>query len=368
MKTLFVLQFMCCVGTAVAAFMLALSRFQMRWRNRRYEQSRWILFVVMLIFAAYYLVSMRFRFDDYGADVAALTAMLVYTPASFSIAYAIINLVADRMVRRRVTVVSVVTHAHILAFFLWGWLGTGSLHIGAKIYAMLAMFECNMIYLTWLTGREIRRAHRQLEWQLGEDLSHYVRYVQASLGLLGATAVAIPMAIFFRSTLIVVAPLLLVSLIAFVHAFMALGFYYEPTAVIANAEGKDADKPHEENESGRAPLSDERAAAIDEALEKWCADGGFRNTEANMALMAIQLGINKEELTRYFARSRNSNFRIWLSDIRFREAQRMLTANPNYSNDAISFACGFSSHSQLYKVFRAKTGMTPGQWRDSITA
>ncbi len=44
----------------------------------------------------------------------------------------------------------------------------------------------------------------------------------------------------------------------------------------------------------------------------------------------------------------------------------MLIENPHYSNEAISSECGFSSHAHLYKVFRAKTGMTPRMYRESL--
>ena len=52
---------------------------------------------------------------------------------------------------------------------------------------------------------------------------------------------------------------------------------------------------------------------------------------------------------------------------RFRiKRRRMLIENPHYSNEAISSECGFSSHAHLYKVFRAKTGMTPRMYRESL--
>ena len=42
----------------------------------------------------------------------------------------------------------------------------------------------------------------------------------------------------------------------------------------------------------------------------------------------------------------------------------MIAAHPEYSNDTISTSCGFSSRSQLYKIFSDKLGMSPKQWRE----
>ena len=44
----------------------------------------------------------------------------------------------------------------------------------------------------------------------------------------------------------------------------------------------------------------------------------------------------------------------------------MLLENPYFNIDTISAECGFSSHAHLYKMFKAKMGMTPGQWRLSV--
>ena len=55
-----------------------------------------------------------------------------------------------------------------------------------------------------------------------------------------------------------------------------------------------------------------------------------------------------------------------LAIIRFNEAVRMMKENPEFSNDAISTECGFSSHTQIYRIFKQKTGLSPSQWREQM--
>lgn len=43
MNTLFLVQFACCIIVSMLGLILVLSRFQIRWTNRRYEVSRWLL-------------------------------------------------------------------------------------------------------------------------------------------------------------------------------------------------------------------------------------------------------------------------------------------------------------------------------------
>lgn len=93
--------------------------------------------------------------------------------------------------------------------------------------------------------------------------------------------------------------------------------------------------------------------------------GGYKDKSATMMSLAKQTTVSKEELSEYFSIYMNSSFRIWLSDMRFYRMQQMMIDFPQYSNDAISAECGFSSHAHLYKIFKVKTGMTPKQWKDT---
>ena len=81
--------------------------------------------------------------------------------------------------------------------------------------------------------------------------------------------------------------------------------------------------------------------------------------------LSHQLHILRSDLTYYFEQHLQRTFRVWLSDIRFQEVQRMMIQYPDYNNDAISSECGFSSRAHLYRIFKQKTGMTPGEWKAS---
>ena len=44
----------------------------------------------------------------------------------------------------------------------------------------------------------------------------------------------------------------------------------------------------------------------------------------------------------------------------------MIKAHPEYNNDTISSNCGFSSRSQLYRIFSDRLGMSPREWYESL--
>ena len=71
-----------------------------------------------------------------------------------------------------------------------------------------------------------------------------------------------------------------------------------------------------------------------------------------MISLARSLNITKTELSRYLSSCYNTTFRIWLAEVRFEAAKRMILEHPDYSNDVISAECGFSSRSYLYRMFK----------------
>lgn len=165
---------------------------------------------------------------------------------------------------------------------------------------------------------------------------------------------------------------MLLSIIFFVHTFIAMGYYITPKEVIPednDAEATDTEAEYTEdtkddkNTLDTNILTANRKTEIELALKKWCEEGFYKDYEVNIYSLATKLGYKKNELTEYFNQSEYTNFRTWLSDIRFNEAVRMMKAYPEYSIDAISTECGFSSHTWIYRIFKQKTGMSPSQWR-----
>ena len=69
-------------------------------------------------------------------------------------------------------------------------------------------------------------------------------------------------------------------------------------------------------------------------------------------------------MSQYLSFSFNSTFRIWLAEVRFEAAKKMILENPDFSNDIISAECGFSSRSHLYRMFKEKEGCSPTAWRE----
>ncbi len=398
MDHLFLLQFACFLFMLFNAFTLAVTRLQTRWLNPRYERARWLIFVGIMGLAAHYLMQMCFGFRAVDDAVGATVNALVYAPCFSLISMGIFHIEATHVRRRRVYVVCAAINLAIFACFFIGCLHYGSMRIGAWLYAMLALFAANVVYCIVVIVREIIRRRRLLETMAGGDIMPYVRYSRASLLILFFPALVSPFAIISTKLLYFLAPLGLMAFLFFVLSFVALGYSYVPTEALLDADADtspaivvaqqeetktkqavplhgdarhdvaalDSDKAKEQQTATLLP--ENRKIQIQQRLDDWCAAMGYKDGGVNLLSLSHSIHISKDDLTLFFDQCLNTTFRIWLSDIRFAAAKKMMIENPDYSNDIISSECGFSSRTHLYRIFKAREACTPTAWRERYLA
>lgn len=398
MDHLFLLQFACFLFMLFNAFTLAVTRLQTRWLNPRYERARWLIFVGIMGLAAHYLMQMCFGFRAVADAVGATVNALVYAPCFSLISMGIFHIEATHVRRGRVYAVCAAINLAIFACFFIGCLHYGSMRIGAWLYAMQALFAANVVYCVVVIVREIIRRRRLLETMAGGDIMPYVRYSRASLLILFFPALVSPFAIISTKLLYFFAPLGLMAILFFVLSFVALGYSYVPTEALLDADADtspaivvaqqeetntkqavplhgdachdvaalDSDKEKEQQTATLLP--EDRKMQIQQRLDDWCAAMGYKDGGVNLLSLSHSIHISKDDLTLFFDQCLNTTFRIWLSDIRFAAAKKMMIAIPDYSNDIISSECGFTSRTHLYRIFKAREACTPTVWRERYLA
>lgn len=398
MDHLFLLQFACFLFMLFNAFTLAVTRLQTRWLNPRYERARWLIFVGIMGLAAHYLMQMCFGFRAVDDAVGATVNALVYAPCFSLISMGIFHIEATHVRRGRVYAICAAINLAILACFFIGCFHYGSMRIGAWLYAMQALFAANVVYCIVVIVREIIKRRRLLETMAGGDIMPYVRYSRASLLILFFPALVSPFAIISTKLLYFFAPLGLMAILFFVLSFVALGYSYVPTEALLDADADtspaivvaqqeetntkqavplhgdachdvaalDSDKEKEQQTATLLP--EDRKMQIQQRLDAWCAAMGYKDGGVNLLSLSHSIHISKDDLTLFFDQCLNTTFRIWLSDIRFAAAKKMMIANPDYSNDIISSECGFTSRTHLYRIFKAREACTPTVWRERYLA
>ena len=378
--SLYFLQFACFIFMLINALILGITHLHMKWVNRRYEWSRWLILAGMMGLAIQYLLQMLLGFRAKSDDLGAVFNILVYTPCFTTISMGIYNIEATHANRRKMNIVCTCIYAAIIAVFCIGYSNSGSLNIGNWLYAMLVLFGANVAYCIYMIMIEMRKRKKMLELMTGDDMLPYVRYARASVFALFFSTLTMPFAILSTTLLYIIGPLALLSILFFNLSFVALGYNYVPTEELLDKEEEESaaladeitessdgqDVESADSKETLQPFSQERQAAIKEKLDKWCEELGYKDTTVNMFTLSRSLNISKNELSRYFTSCLNSTFRIWLAEVRFEAAKKMMLDYPDYNNDIISAECGFSSRSYLYRIFKEKEGCSPTVWRAKI--
>ena len=363
MNSLFLFQFACFIFMLINAFIVALSHLHVRWENKRYERSRWMIVGALIGLAIQYVLQMTFGFRAMHDDLGAVINILLYTPCFSLISIGIYNIETTRANLRKMILICSGIYAAIIVVFCVGICLHHSLYIREGLYLMLTLFCVSVFYCIYMIIQEMIRRKNMLETMAATDLLPYVRYSRASVIILWLAVLAMPVAIFSTTLLYIVGPAVLLALLFFNLTFIALGNSYIPTEELLDKE-EESQRCGGAKEKPLQQLSEERRNFIQNSLDQWCRDLGYKDCNVNMLTLSYTLCISKNELSLFFDQCLHSNFRIWLSEIRLNAAKKMMLEYPDYSNDIISAECGFSCRTHLYRIFKTKEGCSPTEWRD----
>ena len=363
MDSLFLFQFACFIFMLINAFIVALSHLHVRWENKRYERSRWMIVAALIGLAIQYVLQMTFGFRAMHDNLGAVINILLYTPCFSLISIGIYNIETTRANLRKMILMCSGIYAAIIVVFCVGISLHHSLYIREGLYLMLTLFCVSVFYCIYMIIQEMIRRKNMLETMAATDLLPYVRYSRASVVILWLAVLAMPVAIFSTTLLYIVGPAVLLALLFFNLTFIALGNSYIPTEELLDKE-EESQRCGGAKEKPLQQLSEERRNFIQNSLDQWCMDLGYKDCNVNMLTLSYTLCISKNELSLFFDQCLHSNFRIWLSEIRLNAAKKMMLEYPDYSNDIISAECGFSCRTHLYRIFKTKEGCSPTEWRD----
>ena len=236
MDSLFLLQFACFIFMLINAFIVALSHLHVRWENKRYERSRWMIVAALIGLAIQYVLQMTFGFRAMHDNLGAVINILLYTPCFSLISIGIYNIETTRANLRKMILMCSGIYAAIIVVFCVGISLHHSLYIREGLYLMLTLFCVSVFYCVYMIIQEMIRRKNMLETMAATDLLPYVRYSRASVIILWLAVLAMPVAIFSTTLLYIVGPAVLLALLFFNLTFIALGSSYIPTEELLDKE------------------------------------------------------------------------------------------------------------------------------------
>lgn len=133
-------------------------------------------------------------------------------------------------------------------------------------------------------------------------------------------------------------------------------------------KARNRNKTEKDETSGKENSSDAVNAEfkkLEYALEKWVKQKKYCEYDKSREEVAKELGTTKEVLHMYFTTRKEVDFKTWRTELRIKEAKKLLLVNKELSTNVIGEVSGFSDRSNFYRQFVKFVGCSPKQWRES---
>lgn len=98
-------------------------------------------------------------------------------------------------------------------------------------------------------------------------------------------------------------------------------------------------------------------------LGQWIVAKGYCVPGVTIKILAEQVGVNSNCLSKYFNHTLGVTFQEWLHALRIEEAKRIIAADPSIRMSAVATAVGIPLPYNFSRWFKAVTGMTANSWR-----
>ena len=101
----------------------------------------------------------------------------------------------------------------------------------------------------------------------------------------------------------------------------------------------------------------------DEGVVEWIRKKGYCTPNLTLKAVARQVGFAEFRFAQYLAQVENKTFAEWISNLRLKEAKRLLKYYSSLTTEQVARRIGISGKTGFYSWFQQNTGMTPDAWR-----
>ena len=372
--TLEEMQFGALMLTSVLTIDLA-SR-SLRLAGRVYNLSRWLMVTGIGLIAVQFLLQYTLHIRQMGVTQGVAVNLVFFMLASWLVSLAVLNLQRRGHLK---------PHERYFGLGCWAVavaiLGCGTLADGGPLltdsptmrtaeYGAAIVFALMQTYHTWLHWHEFRNIRHALnQYYDGEEKLRLLGWMERSVYMLCGIAVLLPFVIFLSGTVLFFYSLFLLGFIYYsVSRFINYGADNALQRVEAAEQsleqtvGETLADGFEAQTNGDHQSDGEEDELTRQAIDRWTAGEHYCRQRLNIQEVATEMGIARELLSAWLSR-RHIDYAGWLNSLRIEKAKELLTANPEWSNEAVARECGFTDRSYFQRKFKELTGRTPAEWR-----
>lgn len=343
-------------------------------------KSRWLMTAGIALLDVQFLLQYAFGLRAMGVTQAVLLNLVLFIPCSWFISLALLHLQRQGHESTVAKWMGGITWALVLVL-----LGTAAAIDGQPLLSdtpelYKAEVVASMLYLAMqgyyssVQLRNLAVMRRTLQNFYDRDTDDLLRWMKLSIMVLMVMSLMVPLLIFVESKVLAIfAILFFIGIFFLVDRFCGYAVSSAP-AKVSHAEesasledderkivGKETDNGNRASEPARETLKH-----VEEAVNRWVENGGYRQNGINMPTAAEAIGTPRYLLSAWL-RKQNLTYASWMNSLRISEAKRLLQEKSDWSNEAIAEHCGFSDRTYFQKKFKDATGMTPTDYIASVS-
>ena len=91
----------------------------------------------------------------------------------------------------------------------------------------------------------------------------------------------------------------------------------------------------------------------------------FKKKDIRLSDIASELATNRTYVSLIINSSLGTSFSDLINSYRIEHAKKLMAEQPKMSHSDIAEQSGFSSRTSFLRTFKAKTGMSPKEWKES---
>lgn len=338
--------------------------------GRVFSNARWLMAGATSLLFVQFLLQYTLHFRAMGVTQGVFINLLFFVPCAWQLSLGVLYLLRNGKVLRQEWTAGIVAYLTLVAILLTGGLMNGHTPLDDTPqmrwaeYAAACIYSVMQLYYCWLNFREFRRIRRALNNFYDHDKSDLLRWMERSVSLLSLTCMFVPFTIFASGLLLLCySVFIFLSLFYCVFSFICYGVSNDQQQIkIAEENEEQTDNMEEKGHS----MNEEERMRIEQAVARWVNQGGHKQCGITIQTAASEMHLSRYQFTAWLKTTEQELFNPWLMHLRIEEAKQLLAEHPDWSNDNIALACGFSSRSYFQNVFRKQTGMTPAQFAKGI--
>lgn len=103
---------------------------------------------------------------------------------------------------------------------------------------------------------------------------------------------------------------------------------------------------------------------VRKTIEEWVEGKGYCRRRLSLKVMAADLGLSEDQISAYCYNEGYFQFPVWISNLRIKEAQRLLITYPSIQVIDVAYKVGMTDVKVFRGIFKRIVGALPTEWRE----